>query len=72
LPSLDSVRWWPLCRSIGHPIAATLACRSGGFRFLVPDLAAPVGCGSVGDFGGFRISPTQWIAMGLETTKEAI
>lgn len=56
----------------GRPIITTLACRSGGFRFLVPDSPRLSAAARLADFGGLGISPTQWIAMGLETTKEAI
>jgi hypothetical protein len=56
----------------GRPIVAILACRSGGFRFLVPDSPRLLAAARLAGFGGFGTSPTQWIAMGLETTKEAI
>lgn len=45
---------------------------SGGFRFLVPDSPRLSAAARLADFDGLGISPTQWIAMGLETTKETI
>lgn len=55
-----------------RPIVATLACRSGGFRLLVPDLAAPVGCGSAGRFRSRSRQARHNDRDGCETTKEAI
>jgi hypothetical protein len=55
-----------------RPIIATLARRSGGFRFLVPDSPRLSAAARLDDFDGLGISPTQWIAMGLEMTTETI
>lgn len=41
----------------GRPIIATLACRSGGFRFLVPDSPRLSAAARLADFGRARDKP---------------
>lgn len=56
----------------GRPIAATLACCSGGFRFLVSDSPRLSAAARLADFGRVRDKPDTMDRDGCETTKEAI
>jgi len=55
-----------------RPIRRHASLRSGGSRFLAPASPRLSAAARLADFGGLGISPTQWVAMGLETTTEAI
>lgn len=57
-------RRWSLCRSTERPIVATLACRSGGFRSLVPTRRAcrlRLGWPISADLGQARHNGSQWV-----------
>jgi hypothetical protein len=56
----------------GRPIAATLACRSGGFRSLSPDSPRLSAAARLADFGRAHDKPDTMDRDGRETTKEAI
>lgn len=56
----------------GRPIIATLACRSGGFRFLVPDSPRLSAAARLAGFSRVRDKPDTMDRDGRETTKEAI
>lgn len=52
-----------------RPIIATLACRSGGFRFLVPDSPLLSAAARLAGFGRIRDKPDTMDRDGCETTR---